>query len=229
MDKKNWRCGFVPLAVLASVGVALGQLPADLSAGTPIATLSGPNLSPDLSGGDSIIFRGLSGSGSRPKAATGGRPSVARAGNAAASGSQGSPATPQSAVFFSRAALLTSRATRFNGKEKVLQESRATSVWASAQAGPKSGGSTSPFVPRIPSSVLSRSTPSTLSAPRSFSSRSSALEAPLYSFLVRHDKSAPRSGSSAQGFSWKSGHAKKSRGGLIQSLPDTGSGLGLSR
>jgi hypothetical protein len=222
MDKKNLIYALVPLAVLASVRVALGQLPADLSVPTPIAALSGPSISPNLSAGDITGSVGASDSGSRSRSAVGGGLSLPGRGSASALGSQGSFVTLHSAALSSPASLL-------NGHEKALQQTWPTAVRASAKAGSRSVGGTSLVGSRIGSSVLSSRTTSTMSSPRSFSSPWSVPEGPLYSFLVNHDKGSWRSTNSPQGFSLKSGRAKKSRTGLIQSLTGAGGGLGSSR
>jgi hypothetical protein len=219
MDKKNLMYALVLLAVLVSVRVAQGQLPANLSAPTPIAGSSGPtNMSANLSAENGPGSLGAGGSGRRSRASVAGGPSSPGAGSASAFGSQGSFLTLH-------AAALSSRASLSNGHEKIQQETGPTSVRASTKTGSRSAGGTSLFVPRMGPSVL---TTSTRSSARSFSSRSSGPEVPLYSLLVHHDRGGSRSADS-QGFSSKFGHGKNSSSGLIQSLTGAGSGLGSSR
>lgn len=210
--------------VFGSFSVAFAQLAADLSAAAPAGDLSVNSVSADLSVHDGPENLSAGGGGGRSRglivgvlpARTGG-PSSLGGGVESASAGQGSFVTLRSAALSSRASLL-------NKHQKTLQEASSTSFLTKAKPALRSRASTNLFV-----SPISSTESSTLSAPQSFQSRSSGAEAPLYSFIVRHEKGGSRSVESRQALSSNPGHMKKSRNALIQSLRGVGSGHGSSR
>jgi hypothetical protein len=213
MDEKNLIYALVPLAVFASAAVALGQLPASLSVPTPIAVFSAPSMAASLSAENSPGSLGAGGSGGRSRPATARGPSLPGTGSASVFGSQGSFVSLHAAASSSRASLL-------NGHDQIQQETWPTSVGASEKAGSSRGG--------FRASVFSTKSRSTMSSPRSTSSRSSIPEAPLYSLLANHDKGGSRSAHAGQGFSSRFGQVN-SKSRFVQSLTGGGSGLGSSR
>jgi hypothetical protein len=221
-------CIPVCFAVVGSINVAAAQMAADLSAPVPTNGLSVTSLGADLASHNGPASLGAGARGSRRAPGVGVSP--ARSSNPSLHG------TPASSTFDNyggsmafHSASLSSETSRFNGRHSIPQDAASPALLRNAEPGLRSMTSTSIFGPHASSFGLDRRSASTVSPPRSFQSRSSIPERPLYSFLMRHEKDGTHSAKSRQALSSTPGHARKSRSSLIQSLTGAGGEHGSSR
>jgi hypothetical protein len=221
-------CAPILIAVVASVNVAIAQLPANLSATMPVGGLLVNSLSADLSVHDGPSNLGAGGDRSR-RALMGGFSQARSGGGSSLSGGFVAPSLGSygpSMTLLSGA--LSSRALLSNKNENILEDASSLSGLKTAKPPLRGTASTRLSGLHVRSFGPGRRSDSHVSAPRSFQSRSSVPGAPLYSLLVRHEKGSPRSAKLSESLSLNPGHTNKSRGALIQSLSGVGSGHGSS-
>lgn len=194
----------VLLAVLGSTPL-LAQIPANLSASAPVlAAPAMADAAADLSVQDS------SGAVSKKSGSSLSGPRVVITSSSSA---HSGPMNESS----------SSHASRGHEYQKRLQEAFSSSGQMASKSPFHGGAGPSILGSPIRRVGLGKASYPGASAPHSTSSSSSTAQAPLYSFLIRHEKAGSRSSGAKLGGQGKSGSIEKSASSLVEALRGAGS------
>jgi hypothetical protein len=175
------------------LGFACAQIAADLSAPAGVGDLSADGLSADLSSENGAGASGASTAGRGMKAQSSG-------------------------VSSSRSRSVTSRASYPSRYAEMMQDAPSPFLQVSPKAVAQRTRAMGISVVPIHPSGLGGSSRPTISAPRSFRSPPSALQTPVYSFLMGFEKGGRRPGASQPDLTGKPNRRRISHGSQIRLL-----------
>jgi hypothetical protein len=193
--------------LLAGIGVprrARAQVAADLSAPSGASNFSATGMSANLSATNGAGASRASGGGNGLRAQT-------------------------RSVSSARFGSITSRPSYRGRSNEMMQEALILPLQAKPKPGLRGFAGTYPSISAPRPTGLGRSSQPAPPASHSSGWRSSSLQTPVYSFLVRNEKADPHSGASQPGLPRRSNHMRKSHGSLMRSLSGLASGGGSDR